>query len=131
LLVCSQEERSLVRETGQELDDLGFAFAEVHHGRIGRGEVRSSDPEAVELMQNPILNHTKPGELVYEPFLGSGATLAAAEMTQRVCYGLDLDPKYADVVVGRWQGLTGRKATLEGDGRTFDAVSRDRVKIAA
>ena len=43
------------------------------------------------------------GELVYEPFLGSDTTLAAAEVTQRVCYGLELDPKYADVLVERWQ----------------------------
>jgi DNA modification methylase len=85
----------------------------------------------VELMRRPILNHTKPGELVYEPFLGSGTTLAAAEVTQRVCYGLELDPKYADVVVQRWQGLSGKPATLEGDGRTFDAVAQDRVRMAA
>jgi DNA modification methylase len=85
----------------------------------------------VELMRKPILNHTKPGESVYDPFLGSGTTLAAAEVTGRVCYGLDLDPKYADVVVERWQGLTGKKATLEGDGRTFDAVRRDRMRMAA
>jgi DNA modification methylase len=85
----------------------------------------------VELMRRPILNHTKPGELVYEPFLGSGTTLAAAEVTKRVCYGLELDPKYADVVVERWQGLSGRKATLEGDGRTFEAVAEERVRRAA
>ena len=81
----------------------------------------------VELMRRPILNHTRVGELVYEPFLGSGTTLAAAEMTQRVCYGVELDPKYADVVVQRWQGLSRQKATLEGDGRTFDAVAAERL----
>jgi len=68
---------------------------------------------------------------VYEPFLGSGTTLAAAELTGRVCYGLGLDPKYADVVVERWQGLTGKKATLEGDGRTFDAIRLGQLKLAA
>ncbi len=85
----------------------------------------------VELMRKAILNHTKPGELVYEPFLGSGTTLAAADGTQRVCYGLELDPKYADVVVERWQSLSGKKAILEGDGRTFEAVRRDRLRVAA
>jgi DNA modification methylase len=85
----------------------------------------------VELMRRPILNHTKTGEFVYDPFLGSGTTLAAAEMTGRVCCGLELDPKYVDVVVERWQGLSGKRATLEGDGRAFDAVQQDRVKVAA
>ncbi|HXP89151.1 MAG TPA: site-specific DNA-methyltransferase [Bryobacteraceae bacterium] len=85
----------------------------------------------VDLMRRPILNHTQPGELVFDPFLGSGTTLAAAEVTQRVCYGLELDPKYVDVTVERWHGLSGKKATLEGDGRSFDAVQRDRVRRAA
>ena len=85
----------------------------------------------VELMRRPILNHTKPGEAVYDPFLGSGTTLVAAEATKRVCYGLELDPKYADVIVERWQSLTGKKATLEGEGRTFDAIRKDRVRLAA
>ena len=53
----------------------------------------------VDLMRKPILNHTKRGELVYEPFLGSGTTLAAAELTERVCVGMELDPKYVDVIV--------------------------------
>jgi len=74
----------------------------------------------VELMRRPILNHLRRGELVYDPFLGSGTTLAAAELTERICYGIELDPKYVDVVVQRWQLLTNKKATLDGDGRTFD-----------
>ena len=82
-------------------------------------------------MRRPILNHTQRGELVYDPFLGSGTTLAAAEVTERVCCGLELDPKYADVVVQRWQQLSGRQATLEGDGRTFDRIAGDRDRKAA
>jgi DNA modification methylase len=80
----------------------------------------------VELMRRPILNHTKSGGLVYEPFLGSGTTLAAAERTERVCCGLELDPKYVDVVVLRWQALTGKQATLDGDGRTFAEIKAAR-----
>jgi DNA modification methylase len=99
----------------------------------GSGEDKFDHPtqKPVELMKRPILNHTKPGEVVYDPFLGSGTTLAAAESTQRLCCGLELDPRYVDVVVQRWEGLTGKKATLEGDGRSFDAVSRDRIRRAA
>jgi DNA modification methylase len=74
-------------------------------------------------MRRPILNHLRRGELVYEPFLGSGTTLAAAELTERLCYGVELDPKYMDVVLQRWQSLSGKKATLDGDGRTFEEVA--------
>ena len=80
----------------------------------------------VELMRRPILNHLRRGELVYEPFLGSGTTLAAAELTQRVCYGVELDPKYVDVVVQRWQTLSGKQAALDGDGSTFEEIRSRR-----
>jgi DNA modification methylase len=83
----------------------------------------------VDLMRKPILNHTKRSELVYEPFLGSGTTLAAAELTERVCVGMELDPKYVDVIVQRYQTLSGKKATLDRDGRAF--VAADRIKGVA
>ena len=78
----------------------------------------------IELMRRPILNHTKPGELVYDPFLGIGTTLVAAEQTERACYGMEFDPKYVDVIVQRYQTLSGKKATLDGDGRTFEMLGR-------
>ncbi len=84
----------------------------------------------VELMRRPILNHLRRDELVYDPFLGSGTTLAAAEVTRRVCYGMELDPKYIDVIVQRWQELSGEKAILEGDGRSFAEISEIRRQAA-
>ncbi|MBK9170689.1 MAG: DNA modification methylase [Bryobacterales bacterium] len=95
----------------------------------GSGEEKVDHPtqKPVELMRRPILNHTRRGEIVYEPFLGSGTTLAAAELTERICCGIELDPKYVDVVVQRWQNLTGKTATLDGDGRTFAEVAAERV----
>jgi len=77
-------------------------------------------------MRRPILNHLRPGELVYDPFLGSGTTLAAAELTERICHGIELDAKYIDVVVQRWQTLSGKQATLDGDGRTFAEIATER-----
>ncbi len=99
----------------------------------GSDETKEDHPtqKPVELMRRPILNHTKRGEIVYDPFLGSGTTLAAAELTERVCHGLELDPKYVDVVVLRWQGLTGKHATLEADGGTFEQVKAERLGVAA
>jgi DNA modification methylase len=85
----------------------------------------------IELMRRPILNHTKRGAAVYDPFLGSGTTLIAAELTGRVCYGIELDPKYADVIIQRWQGFTSGQARLETDGQTFEAVKTERLAVAA
>jgi DNA modification methylase len=80
----------------------------------------------LELMRRPILNNSVRGESVYDPFLGSGTTLIAAQATDRICLGLDIDPRYVDVVVRRWQKLTGKAAVLETDGRTFDEVAIER-----
>ena len=98
----------------------------------GSDETKFDHPtqKPVELMRRPILNHLKRGELVYDPFLGSGTTLAAAELTERICLGIELDPKYVDVIVQRWQTLAGKKATLDGDGRTFERLRADRLGVA-
>jgi DNA modification methylase len=84
----------------------------------------------LSLARRPILNHTQRGELVYEPFLGSGTSLVAAEMIERVCYGMEIDPKYIDVVVKRWQQLSGKLAKLETDGRSFEEISKERLQVS-
>ena len=56
----------------------------------------------VECMRRPIANNSRPGQAVYDPFLGSGTSVIAAEMTGRVCFGIELSPHYVDVVVRRW-----------------------------
>ncbi|NRQ11590.1 DNA adenine methyltransferase YhdJ [Aliiroseovarius sp. xm-v-208] len=81
----------------------------------------------VECMRRPILNNSSPGQAVYEPFMGSGTTLIAAETTGRVCYGIELNPAYVDVAVQRWQKFTGQQAVLDGDGKAFDALKGERV----
>ena len=83
----------------------------------------------VELMRRPILNNSKRGDIIYDPFLGSGTTLIAAHSTERICFGLDIDPRYIDVAVQRWQKFTGQVAVLAADGRTFDQVAAERAVV--
>lgn len=64
----------------------------------------------IELIVQLIEDGTAPGALVYDPFLGSGTCIIAAEKTGRKCYGMEKDPAYADVIITRWQNLTGKKA---------------------
>jgi DNA modification methylase len=68
----------------------------------------------VELVGRPIEYHTKPGEVIYEPFCGSGTAIIAAEMTGRVCRALEISPAYCDVAVKRWEAFTGRQASRDG-----------------
>ena len=131
MLVRPKEECSLVRQGRREFDRLGFRVAEVHHGRLRRRQIRPPHTETSRSDAAPILNHTNRGEIVYDPFLGSGTTLAAAELAERICFGIELDPKYVDVIVQRWQTLAGKQAVLEGDGRSFDEIAQDRRTAAA
>ena len=85
----------------------------------------------VALCEAAILNSSKTGQTVLDLFGGSGSTLIAAEQNQRVARLMELEPKYVDVIVRRWQDFTGKRATLEGDGRTFDALAAERVPAAA
>ena len=76
----------------------------------------------VECMRRPIENNSSPGQAVYEPFMGSGTTLIAAEMSGRVCFGIELNPAYVDVAVERWQNFTGEDAVLSGSDETFNKI---------
>ena len=71
----------------------------------------------VALYTRPIENHLEAGECFYEPFGGSGSAIAAAETTGRRCFAIELDPKYVDVIVARWERLSGQS-------RTEDVVKR-------
>lgn len=77
----------------------------------------------VALIVDALLDASVRGASVLDPFLGSGSTIIAAEKTGRVGLGIELDPRYVDVAIRRWQRLTGEAATLASTGQTFDAVA--------
>jgi DNA modification methylase len=74
----------------------------------------------VECMRRPIVNNSRPGQLVYDPFLGTGTSLIAAEMSGRICCGLEISPAYVDLILQRWQTFTGRTAVHQASGQSFD-----------
>jgi DNA modification methylase len=80
----------------------------------------------VECMRRPIANNSEVGDVVYEPFAGSGSTLIAAETTGRRCHAIEIEPAYCDVVIERWQRLTGGKAVLDGSDESFDELANNR-----
>jgi DNA modification methylase len=83
-------------------------------------ETGHSTQKPVECMKRPIENNSSPGQAVYDPFVGSGTTIIAAEMTGRACHALEINPAYADVSIMRWQNFTGEQAKLEATGQTFE-----------
>jgi DNA modification methylase len=72
-------------------------------------------------------NNSSSGQGVYDPFLGSGTTLIAAETIDRVCLAMELEPAFVDVAVRRWEAFTGKKAALLNNGRLFEAVAAERL----
>ena len=82
----------------------------------------------VELLQKAIRNSSRIGGVVFDPFGGSGSTLIACETTGRRSRLLEIDPRYVDVIIKRWQDYTGRQAVLEGDGRTFNEIAIERAQ---
>ena len=77
----------------------------------------------VELVERAIRNSSKPGDVVLDPFGGSGTTLIAAEKSGRTARLMELDPKYVDVIVRRWQDWTGKLASRESDGIGFNDLA--------
>lgn len=83
--------------------------------RVDKPKRNSEHPTAkpVELSMRAIRNSSRPDAVVLDPFLGSGATLISCEQTGRRCFGMELDPRYVDVIVKRWESFTGKKVVLE------------------
>jgi len=91
-----------------------------------KSETGHSTQKPIECMRRPILNNSRKGEAVYDPFVGSGTTIIACEMEGRNCVAIELDPGYVDMCIHRWEQFSGKRAILEGDGRTFAEISAQR-----
>ena len=81
----------------------------------------------VRLFAIPMQQHTVEGDVCFEPFSGSGSQMIAAIQLKRRCYGLELEPVYVDVCIRRAQIASGLEATLDGDGRTFNQIEKERL----
>lgn len=91
-----------------------------------KSETGHSTQKPVECMRRPMVNNSSPGQVVYDPFLGSGTSIIAAESTGRICYGMEFSPAYCDVIVKRWQDYTGHEAIHEETRATFAHVKAGR-----
>jgi DNA modification methylase len=85
----------------------------------------------VELVERALVNSSKARDVIVDLFGGSGSTLIGCERGQRKARLMELDPRYADVIVRRWQQYTGKAATLEGTAEKFDSVAQQRLGAAA
>jgi DNA modification methylase len=100
-------------------------------GEEARCEPAPSDYETSELIERALRNSSKAGDCVLDLFGGSGSTMIACERRERLARLMEIDPRYGDVIVQRWQKYTGKSATLDGDGRTFAEISSERKSDAA
>src|SRR5438876_1186538 len=97
-------------------DDLRRPYGLLPVHSIRKAKMTVARKTGVELMRGPIQNHTVVDESIYDPFMGSGTSIIAAETCGRICCGMEIVPGYVDVAVKRWQDFTGNAALLHGDG---------------
>ena len=95
-----------------------------------RGEKRVHPTQKPVALAEWVIKTIAPeAKTVIDLFIGSGSTLIACERMGVTCFGCELAPAYVDVCIKRWQDFTGQKATLDGDGRTFDEIAAERQPI--
>lgn len=94
----------------------------------GEDRFEHATPKPVDMVERIMRSSARENELAVEPFIGTGSTLVGAHKCQRRCFGMELEPRWVDVTVRRWQSYSGLQATLEGDGRTFDEIADERTK---
>jgi ParB-like chromosome segregation protein Spo0J len=80
----------------------------------------------VAMLADAMMDCTARGDLVLDPFLGSGSTLIAAQKVGRRCYGIEIDPTFTDLTIERWRSFTGLRAVHEGSGKSFDELAHER-----
>jgi DNA modification methylase len=102
-----------------------WAYEGVIGAGVDKARERAMHPtvKPLALVKDAILDCTKKGDVVLDLFGGSGTTLIAAEKTGRRARLMELDPKYADVIIRRWQGFTGKAAVHHQSGRSFDDIA--------
>jgi DNA methylase len=138
----SQHELVFIWKSGQaphvnnfELGQYGrnrtnvWTYAGVNTMRRGRLEELSAHPtvKPVAMVADAIKDCSRRGDLVLDPFCGSGTILIAAERTGRKARALEIDPQYVDVAVRRWQTYTGKTAVLASTGQSFEEVEEKRL----
>ena len=107
-----------------------WSYAGLSAFRAGRLDDLSVHPtvKPVALVADALRDCSRRGDIVLDPFVGSGTSIIAAERVGRRAFGLEIDPLYVDVAVRRWQAYSGRDATLRGTGQTFDDAAAVRIK---
>ena len=126
----SDYETALVWHRGAEL--TGKRIGSVWKvDKDGAGTYLHPTQKPVALGAEAIDKTTRSGASVLDLFGGSGSTLIACEKTARDCRMMELDPKYCDVIITRWQEFTGQTATLEATGQTYEELKAERCKAAA
>lgn len=90
---------------------------------VGAERFDHATPKPVSMMERVMRSSAREGDVVLEPFGGTGSTVMGAEKTGRICYAMEMQPKYVDVIVKRWQDHTGRQAIRERDRLTFSEAA--------
>ena len=121
--------QSIIQQSRSYFDNTHDAMTDVWKFQRVTGEERHghATPKPVAMMERIMKSSTRPGDIVVEPFGGSGSTLIGCETTGRACYTMELQSHYVDVIALRWAKVSGGIPILESTGQTFDEVAQARA----
>jgi DNA modification methylase len=127
-----KREWDAVQESRSYFDNAHDVMRDVWEFPRTTGDERHdhATPKPVPMMERVVRSSLPKDGICVEPFGGSGSTLMGAEKTGRICYTMELQEKYCDVIIKRWQDFTGKTATLESTGQTFNEVAGGRLEKA-
>ncbi len=133
-LICIFKKGNAAHTNSFELGQHGrsrtnvWSYAGVNSFKAGRQDELNLHPtvKPVRLVADAMLDCSSRGTIVLDPFIGSGTTIIAGESVGRRAYGIELDPRYVDVAVRRWQEFTGKDAILQSSGKTFSETEAER-----
>jgi DNA modification methylase len=143
------EKKRPVISRGHYSHDAEFCFYAVRQGKRAHWNTRRSQSNVwkidncddrghghgtqkpVGCMLRAIQHNSRQGDAVYDPFVGSGTTIIAAEESGRRCYAMDIEPRYCAIAIERWQNWTGQEAVLEATGEPYSHVMEARKRAAA
>ena len=106
---------------GKTKNKYNLDYFDYNSDRLDKLREHHTCPKPVKFVIDALSAYDE-NSIILDVFLGSGTTIIACEKTRKICYGIEKDPKYCDLIIDRWQQFTGKDAIHEQSGKTYNSI---------